>query len=122
MTREARKQPGTRRTKAISDSPSAELKRIAEKLQPGNSAIIVLFENLWERKFREIAAKYEGTVTNQRLISSEMLVRMGKELRQRRPRDLIFTVKDNQSKRATTRPAHGRTTRFRQRQAEKQEV
>jgi predicted double-glycine peptidase len=59
----------------------AELKRIAEKLQPGDSAIIALFENLWERKFREIAAKHNGTVINQRLISSDMLVRLGQELR-----------------------------------------
>ncbi len=60
---------------------AAKLQRIAEKLQPGNSAIIVLFENLWERKFREIAAKHQGRVIRQRLISSDMLVRLGQELR-----------------------------------------
>jgi predicted double-glycine peptidase len=60
----------------------AELQRIAQKLKPGNSAIIVLFENLWERQFREIAASYQGTVTSQRLISSDTLMRLGQELRE----------------------------------------
>jgi predicted double-glycine peptidase len=58
-----------------------ELKRIAEKVQPGHSSIIVLFENLWERKFREIAEKHQGSVISQRLISSDMLIRLGQELR-----------------------------------------
>jgi len=58
-----------------------ELHRIADKLPADHSAIIVLFENLWERKFREIAAKYAGTVINQRLIGSDQLARLGQELR-----------------------------------------
>jgi uncharacterized protein len=58
-----------------------ELHRIADKLPPDHSAIIVLFENLWERKFREIAAKYAGTVISQRLIDSGQLARLGQELR-----------------------------------------
>ena len=58
-----------------------ELKRIADKLPPEHSAIIILFENLWERKFREVAARYSGTVINQRLIGSDQLARLGRELR-----------------------------------------
>lgn len=58
-----------------------ELKRIADKLPPEHSAIIVLFENLWERKFREVAAKYAGTVINQRLIGADQLARLGDALR-----------------------------------------
>jgi predicted double-glycine peptidase len=57
-----------------------ELKQIASRLQPGRSAIIVLFENLWERKFREIAAKHKGNVVSQRLLSSDNLVRLGRDL------------------------------------------
>ena len=57
-----------------------ELKRIAEKLKPGASAIIVLFENVWERKFREVAARHEGSIISQRLISSDNLVKLGQEL------------------------------------------
>ena len=60
-----------------------ELQRIADKLPADHTAIIVLFENLWERKFREIAAKYAGTVINQRLIGSDQLARLGQELRKR---------------------------------------
>jgi predicted double-glycine peptidase len=60
---------------------ATHLKRIAANLQPGESAIIVLFENVWERKFREIAARHRGTVINQRLIGSETLVQLGQELR-----------------------------------------
>jgi predicted double-glycine peptidase len=63
-----------------------ELKRIASKLQPGNSAIVVLFENLWERKFREIAAQHQGRVTRQRLIDSDTLVQLGNELQARSAR------------------------------------
>jgi predicted double-glycine peptidase len=58
-----------------------ELHRIADKLPADHSAIIVLFENLWERKFREVVAKYAGTVLSQRLIGSEQLARLGQELR-----------------------------------------
>lgn len=58
----------------------AQLSRIAEQIKPEQSAIIVLFENLWERKFREITAKHYGKVINQRLIGSDMLMKLGEEL------------------------------------------
>lgn len=58
-----------------------ELHRIADKLPPEHSAIIVLFENLWERTFREVAAKYAGTVISQRLIGADQLARLGQALR-----------------------------------------
>ena len=47
-----------------------EVERIAGKLPPDHSAVIVLFENLWERKFKEVARKYDGTVIDQRIIPS----------------------------------------------------
>jgi uncharacterized protein len=56
------------------------LQVIGDKLAPGHSALIVLFENLWERKFREAMRKLGGTVTNQRLITPEDLERSAKEL------------------------------------------
>ena len=58
----------------------AELLQVAAKLEPGNSAVIVLFENVWERRFRAIAAKHHGSVVNQQLVSSETLVKRAKEL------------------------------------------
>jgi predicted double-glycine peptidase len=60
---------------------AATLQRIATKLQPGNSAVIVLFENLWERTFRDVVATRQGEVINQRLIDSDTLKRLGQELR-----------------------------------------
>lgn len=57
-----------------------ELKRIADRLPSEHSAIIILFENLWERNFRGVAAKYSGTVISQRLIAPDQLARLGREL------------------------------------------
>lgn len=54
-----------------------ELQQIAHRIKPGRSAIIVLFENLWERKFREIAARHQGSVISQRLLSSDALIQLG---------------------------------------------
>lgn len=62
--------------------PVEELQRIADNVQPGNSAIIALFENLWERKFRDVIGKHGGALVNQRLIASDKLVQLGHELRE----------------------------------------
>ena len=50
---------------------ATDVERIAGKLPPDHSAVIVLFENLWERKFKEVARKYDGTVIDQRIIPSD---------------------------------------------------
>lgn len=47
----------------------ADIERIAGKLPNAHSAVIVLFENLWERTFKTIAKKYQGVVIDQRTIS-----------------------------------------------------
>jgi len=41
-----------------------------------HSAVIVLFENTWERTFKEIAGKYNGSVTHQRIIPTDSLARL----------------------------------------------
>jgi predicted double-glycine peptidase len=51
--------------------PTEELKRIAEKLPANHSAIIAIFENVWERKFRNVAERYGGRVISQQLMSPE---------------------------------------------------
>ena len=51
--------------------PVDALKRIAEKLPAGHSAIIGLLENVWERKFRDVARQYGGRVINQQLMSPQ---------------------------------------------------
>jgi len=50
---------------------AAEIREIANKLPPEHSALIVLFENVWERRLSEIAEKYDGSIIDQRLVTSE---------------------------------------------------
>ena len=57
-----------------------DVRRIAERLPPDHSAIIGLFENVWERRFKEVVGKHAGQVTNQRLISPEALAKAASEL------------------------------------------
>ncbi len=52
---------------------ASDIQRIAQKLPADHSAIIVLFENVWERRFKEVAKKYDGVVVGQRLISPAAL-------------------------------------------------
>jgi predicted double-glycine peptidase len=56
------------------------LHALGSNLAPGHSALLFLFENLWERKFRELTTSLGGTVTNQRLITAEALDKAAKEL------------------------------------------
>jgi hypothetical protein len=51
-----------------------------QTIPPGHSAIIVLFENVWERKFKDFAKKYGGAVADQRLISSAALATAARDL------------------------------------------
>jgi predicted double-glycine peptidase len=57
-----------------------ELHRIADKLPPGRSAVIVLVENLWERKFREALGRHNGTLIRQSWYGSDSLARVGARL------------------------------------------
>jgi predicted double-glycine peptidase len=60
---------------------SAEaLRAVADRLQPDESALVVFFENLWERKFKEIAAKYGGEIVNQRMITPRALADAARKL------------------------------------------
>jgi predicted double-glycine peptidase len=43
---------------------------LAARLEPGRSVMVTLFENVWERRFREVARKYGGAVREQRLVDS----------------------------------------------------
>ena len=52
----------------------ADIKRIAKKLPRDHSAIIVLFENAWERRLKQVAAKHGGAISDQRLITPEAMV------------------------------------------------
>jgi predicted double-glycine peptidase len=59
---------------------AGEIREIATKLPPEHSALIVLFENVWERRFREISEKYDGTIINQRLVTSDAVTKAASAL------------------------------------------
>jgi predicted double-glycine peptidase len=59
---------------------AGDIRRIAERLPPDHSAIIGLFENVWERRFKEVVGQHAGEVTNQRLVSPEALAKAAREL------------------------------------------
>ena len=59
---------------------AGDMQEIARKLPPEHSAIIVLFENVWERKFKAVAQKHGGALVNQRLITSEALAKAAGDL------------------------------------------
>ena len=56
------------------------LQAVADRLEPNQSALVVFFENLWERKFKEIAAKYDGEIVNQRMITPRELTEAARRL------------------------------------------
>jgi uncharacterized membrane protein len=57
-----------------------DIRKIAQKTPPEHSAIIILFENAWERKFNAIAKKHNGTVVSQRLITPAALAKAARGL------------------------------------------
>jgi predicted double-glycine peptidase len=60
---------------------SAEhVQKIGQKILPGHSAIIILFENAWERKFKDVVKRYGGTVVTQRLIAPAALAQAARAL------------------------------------------
>jgi len=50
-----------------------DMQALAQKLRPNESAIVILFENVWERTFKDAAKARGGEVLTQRLLSSEGL-------------------------------------------------
>jgi hypothetical protein len=49
-------------------------------LPPEHSALIVLFENVWERRLSEIAEKYDGAIINQKLVTSDAVAKAASAL------------------------------------------
>jgi predicted double-glycine peptidase len=57
-----------------------DIKKIAQKIPPDHTAIILLIENAWERKYKEVAKKYGGAVVGQRLITPDALANAARGL------------------------------------------
>jgi predicted double-glycine peptidase len=62
-----------------------DLRRLAERLLPGHSEIIIMFENVWERRFRDTVRRHNGTVTDQRLMPAATIARLGRDLGEAKP-------------------------------------
>ncbi len=56
------------------------VRAIAAKMPADHTLVIVLFENVWERRFREIVHKYGGELRNQIFMSPEDLVQHASDL------------------------------------------
>jgi hypothetical protein len=57
-----------------------DLRKIADKIPAEHSAIILLFENVWERKLKDIAKRHGGSLIEQRLITPSGLAKAVREL------------------------------------------
>jgi predicted double-glycine peptidase len=55
------------------------LMRIGDLVPPDHSVILILFENLWERRFREAVKKYQGELIIQKAFVPEQIAKMGEE-------------------------------------------
>jgi predicted double-glycine peptidase len=58
----------------------ADLKRLAERVEPGQSMMVLLFQNLWERRLKEVVGRHGGTLVSQRLIGSDALAGLGRTI------------------------------------------
>jgi predicted double-glycine peptidase len=57
-----------------------EILKIGGKIPPDHGVVIFLFENLWERKFREVVKKYHGEVIEQRAYVPAQIAKVGEAL------------------------------------------
>ena len=44
-----------------------------------------MFENVWERRFRDTVRKHNGTVTDQRLMPAAAIAKLGRDLGEASP-------------------------------------
>jgi predicted double-glycine peptidase len=57
-----------------------DIKRIGKELPSDSSAMILLLEHLWAKKFRDMIRGYGGVLVNQEIIKADTLARLGAEL------------------------------------------
>lgn len=60
--------------------PASTLRALAATLEPGSSALVTLFENVWERRFREVAGRYGGEPGRQQLAMAAEVAATAREL------------------------------------------
>jgi predicted double-glycine peptidase len=89
-SRSAKKSAASRRTRveravdAVAQGDfglsAGEIRKLAERLPPSHSAVAVIVENVWERKFKEAAKRYAGTVIDQRLMTPDAVASAARKL------------------------------------------
>jgi hypothetical protein len=60
--------------------PMADIQAIGKKLWRNQSAIILLLENTWERRLKEVAAQYGGTVSSQQTMAPDTLAARARKI------------------------------------------
>jgi predicted double-glycine peptidase len=58
----------------------ADIKSVAKELPRDHSAIIILFENIWEKRLKQVAAKHGGAVERQQMMTSEELAAIARKI------------------------------------------
>ncbi len=57
-----------------------DIKRIGKELPRDSSAMILIFEHIWAKKFRDLLRSYGGALVNQEIIKADTLAQLGTKL------------------------------------------
>jgi hypothetical protein len=57
-----------------------DMRGVAERVPAGHTAIVILFENMWERKLRDAVGSYGGSIVRQSLVTPEVLAETASKL------------------------------------------
>jgi predicted double-glycine peptidase/uncharacterized membrane protein len=58
------------------------LQKVAEDLPPDHSALLLIIEHVWAKKARELFASLGGSLVSHAMITHDMLIRLGAQLRE----------------------------------------
>jgi len=64
---------------------AADMKRRAERLSPETSEIVLLIENVWERRLEAVAARHDGRIAEEKYLQRPRLNELGRELSKGQP-------------------------------------
>jgi uncharacterized membrane protein len=58
------------------------LQKMAEDLPPDRSAFLLILEHVWTRRARELFSSLGGSLVSHEMITHDMLIRLGAQLRE----------------------------------------
>lgn len=67
---------------ATSDISEKDLQKMAEDLPPDHSALLLILEHVWAKRAREFFSSLGGSVLSHAMITHDMLIRLGEQLRE----------------------------------------